>query len=252
VSPAGEASGTGLPDGDLPLDARQRLHRRALFALPVIAVVPVVIAVVLAGTLAPARAGAAALGAAGWLVTVALRAPAGALVSSRMPKQAASTLTFPALLSGPAEELIRLLLVLFGVKGFGSLLWAGFGWGTIEVVSTLVTALGVRRLLLIPARRPPGPSAAGSPGVAAPRPPAAASADRRSWLPYLVPAARASPAAGRTCGRAVAWSGADHRGRWLPRRTRSSALTTDFLASTPSQLAATGRRTQAAAAPQEA
>jgi hypothetical protein len=70
---------------------------------------------------------------------------------------------------------------------------------------------------------PPGPSAAGSPGVAAPRPPAAASADRRSWLPYLVPAARASPAAGRTCGRAVAWSGADHRGRWLPRRTRSSA-----------------------------
>lgn len=108
---------------------------------------------VLATTLASARAGAAALGAAGWLVSVALRAPAGALVSSRVPKQAASTLTFPALISGPAEELTRLLLVLVGVKGFGSLLWAGFGWGTIEVVSTLVTAVGVRRLLLDPSAK---------------------------------------------------------------------------------------------------
>lgn len=111
------------------------------------------IAVVLAGALAPIRAGAAALGAAGWLVSVALRAPAGAFVSSRMPKRAAATLTLPALISGPAEELIRLLLVLFGVHGFGSLLWAGFGWGTIEVVSTLVTAVGVRRLLLDPSER---------------------------------------------------------------------------------------------------
>jgi hypothetical protein len=109
-----------------------------------------VIAVVLAGALTPIRAGAAALGAAGWLVSVALRAPVGAFASSRLPKQAAATLTFPALISGPAEELIRLLLVLFCVNGFGSLLWAGFGWGTIEVVSTLVTAVGVRRLLLDP------------------------------------------------------------------------------------------------------
>lgn len=90
------------------------------------------------------------LGAAGWLVSVALRGPAGALVSSRMPKQAASTLALSALISGPAEELIRLLLVLVGVQGFASLLWAGFGWGTVEVVSTLVTAVGVRRLLLDP------------------------------------------------------------------------------------------------------
>ncbi len=50
---------TGPPDGDLPLDARQRLHSQVPFALPVIAIVPVVIAVVQATTLAPARAGAA-------------------------------------------------------------------------------------------------------------------------------------------------------------------------------------------------
>jgi hypothetical protein len=133
------------PDGDLPLDVRQRLHSRMPFALPVIALVPVAIAGVLATTLAPVRAGAAALGAAGWLAAMALRAPAGVFVS-RMPKQDAPT--FMALISGPAEELVRLLLVVFAVHGFASVLWAGFGWGTIEVVYTLVTALVVRRLLL--------------------------------------------------------------------------------------------------------
>jgi hypothetical protein len=140
-----QGSSTAPPDGDLPLDVRQRLHSRVPFALPVIALVPVAIAVVLAITLAPVRAGAAALGAAGWLAAMALRAPAGVFVS-RMPKQDAPT--FMALISGPAEELVRLLLVLFAVHGFGSVLWAGFGWATIEVVYTLVTALVVRRLLL--------------------------------------------------------------------------------------------------------
>jgi hypothetical protein len=139
--------GAELPDGDLPLAVRRRLHRQVPFALPVIAIVPVLIALVLASTLAPARPGAAALGAAGWLAALALRAPAGALVS-RMPKQNAPT--FMASISGPAEELVRLLLVLVAVKGFGSVLWAGFGWATIEVVYTLVTGLMVRRLLLDP------------------------------------------------------------------------------------------------------
>jgi hypothetical protein len=46
-------------DGGLLLDVRQRLHSQVPFALPVIAIVPVVIAVVLATTLVPARAGAA-------------------------------------------------------------------------------------------------------------------------------------------------------------------------------------------------
>ena len=43
---------TEPPDGDLPLAVRQRLHRQVPFALPVIAIVPVVIAVVLVTTLA--------------------------------------------------------------------------------------------------------------------------------------------------------------------------------------------------------
>ena len=46
---------TEPPDGDLPFDVRQRLHSQVPFGLPVIAIVPVV----LATTLAPARVGAA-------------------------------------------------------------------------------------------------------------------------------------------------------------------------------------------------
>jgi hypothetical protein len=67
-----QESSTAPPDGDLPLDVRRRLHSRVPFALPVIALVPVAIAGVLATTLAPVRAGAAALGAAGWLAAMAL------------------------------------------------------------------------------------------------------------------------------------------------------------------------------------
>jgi hypothetical protein len=99
-------SPTEPPDGDLPLEVRQWLHDRVPFALPVIAIVPVVIAVLLAATLAPASAAAAALGAAGWLAAMALRAPAG-LVVSRMPKRNAPA--FMASVSGPAEESVRLL-----------------------------------------------------------------------------------------------------------------------------------------------
>jgi hypothetical protein len=150
AEPTSRESRTGPPDGDLPLDVRQRLHDRVPFALPVIAMVPVVIGVVLATTLAPVRVGAAALGAAGWLLALALRAPAGVLVS-RLPKQDAPR--FMALISGPAEESVRLLLVLFAVSGFDSVLWAGFGWAAVEVLYVLVTGLAVRQLLLDPSSK---------------------------------------------------------------------------------------------------
>jgi hypothetical protein len=144
------AAGDGT-DGDLPLELRERMYRQVPFAIPAIAAVPVVLGFVLAATLAPGRAGPAALGAAGWLVALALRTPA-ALAASRVRRLKApqAMASFRASISGPAEECVRLLMVLFLVKGFGSLLWAGFGWGTVEVVYTLVTAVAIRRLLLDP------------------------------------------------------------------------------------------------------
>jgi hypothetical protein len=141
-------------DGDLSLELRERLYRQVPFAIPAIAVVPVVLGFVLAAALTPGRAGPAALGAAGWLVALALRTPA-ALAASRVPglKTPRAMPTFMASISGPAEECVRLLMVLFLVKGFGNLLWAGFGWGTVEVVYTLVTAVVIRRLLLDPSEK---------------------------------------------------------------------------------------------------
>jgi hypothetical protein len=138
-----------LADGDLPLEVRERLYRQIPGAVPAIAVVPVLLGLLLTATLTPVRAGAAGLGAAGWLVALALRSPV-AMAASRAPrlKRAQPMATFMASISGPAEETVRLLMVLFLVKGFDDLLWAGFGWATIEVVYTLVTAIAIRRLLL--------------------------------------------------------------------------------------------------------
>jgi hypothetical protein len=142
------------PDGDLPLEIRQRMYRQVPFAIPAIAAVPVVLGLLLASTLTPARAGAAALGAAGWLVALALRTPP-AQAASRAPrlKKPRAMATFMASISGPAEETVRLLLVLFFVKGFDNLLWAGFGWTTIEIVYTLVNAVVIRRLLVDPSEK---------------------------------------------------------------------------------------------------
>ncbi len=150
---AGPVGGVA-PDGDLPWEVRQHLYRQVPFAIPAIAVIPVAVGLLLATTLAPARAGAAALGAAGWLVALALRPPA-ALAASRLPRMKAPRpmASFMALISGPAEETIRLLLVLFLVKGFDNLLWAGFGWATVEVVYTLVNAVVIRRLLVDPSEK---------------------------------------------------------------------------------------------------
>lgn len=141
-------------DGDLPLELRQRIHRQVPVAVPAIAAVPVLLGLLLAATLTPVRPGAAGLGAAGWLVALALRTPA-AVAGARLPKlkKPQPMATFMASISGPAEETVRLLMVLFFVKGFDDLLWAGFGWATIEVVYTLVNAVAIRRLLLDPSEK---------------------------------------------------------------------------------------------------
>jgi len=142
-----EAGGTQPPNGDLPLEVRQRMYSQVLLGVPAVAVVPVAIALILAATLTPILPGAAALGAAGWLAAMVLRAPASVFIHQKPGQKALRELTS---LSGPTEEPIRLLLVLFLVKGFGGALWAGFGWASIEVVYLLAEALLTRRLLIDP------------------------------------------------------------------------------------------------------
>ncbi|HEY8371809.1 MAG TPA: hypothetical protein VIL00_03605 [Pseudonocardiaceae bacterium] len=83
--------------------------------------------------------GAALLGALGWLVALALRVPvaAGAI---RLRDQR-NELTVLGAVSGPADEVARLGLVLVGVAGPSGALWAGFGWALAEQVFTMISAV---------------------------------------------------------------------------------------------------------------
>ncbi|WP_214105362.1 hypothetical protein [Acrocarpospora catenulata] len=134
------------PAPDMTGDDRhtERLRGAALWTVPGL----VAVAVLLGGVLALWQAApdwrAVGLGAAGWMVALVLRAPVAALVA-KLPKERASLVVAAA--SGPCEETVRLLLVLFLVSGFSSVLWAGFGWAAIEIVFTVVQALGIRGLL---------------------------------------------------------------------------------------------------------
>jgi hypothetical protein len=78
----------------------------------------------------------------------------------------------------------------------------------------------------------PSPTGVGPPAGAAPRPGAATPAAPRGWSPSAVPAAPATPTAGRRSDTAVVAPSVDHRRQRLPRRTRSSEPTADSLAPT--------------------
>src|SRR4029453_3591444 len=85
----------------------------------------------------------------------------------------------------------------------------------------------------------PSPIGVGPPAGGALSPRAATPAAPRSWSLSVVSAAPAIPAAGRSSDRAVVAPSTDHLRQRLPRRTRSSEPTVDFLAPT-------GRRPSAA------
>jgi hypothetical protein len=87
---------------------------------------------------------AVGLGAAGWLAALLLRGPVAAAVS-KQPKERAALIVASA--SGPCEELVRLALVVLVLSGSTEALWAGFGWGAVEILYTAVNALVVRSLL---------------------------------------------------------------------------------------------------------
>lgn len=129
---------------DLDPERLARVRRSTAWTPPVLVLVLAGLAAVLAYWQAAPRWGAIGLGAAGWLIALMLRGPVAAAVA-RLPKERAATIVGAA--SGPCEEVVRLLLVLFAVTGFPSVLWAGFGWAAIEIVYAMISAVLVRGLL---------------------------------------------------------------------------------------------------------
>ncbi|WP_210479119.1 hypothetical protein [Naasia sp. SYSU D00948] len=119
------------------LDSRLagRLRLNALSTLPA-AVVALVVLLILAG--APAAL-PLLVGAAGWMVALVLRQPVALIAARRLPREQAATAV--GWFSGPAEELVRLVVVLLLVRSLGDALWAGFGWAAIEVVVLAANSL---------------------------------------------------------------------------------------------------------------
>lgn len=127
------------PRNDIPA-----LRRSALLTVPVLLVLLPLFALALGWWKGAPDWAAVGLGAAGWLVALVLRGPVAAAVA-KQPKERAALIVASA--SGPCEELVRLALVAFVLGGAEEALWAGFGWGAVEILYTVVNTLVIRSLL---------------------------------------------------------------------------------------------------------
>ena len=131
----------GVSAEDAVLISRLETLRHAWWpGIPLLLAVPVAFAAAFTVCLAPPAWAEAGLGAAGWVVALQLRLPVS-LVAARLshdPRRIALAVTGA---SGPAEEVVRVVLVLLVAAAFRSALWLGLGWAAVEVVYTAVTAV---------------------------------------------------------------------------------------------------------------
>jgi hypothetical protein len=86
------------------------------------------------------------LGAVGWLVALFLRAPV-AMITQRLTTVSDTVQQVVILSSGPAEELIRLALVLITTANLDIAYAIGLGWGGIEVIYALINGFVIASLL---------------------------------------------------------------------------------------------------------
>ena len=107
--------------------------------------VPVAVFAALVAWLGPPQVIPAALGAAGWMIALALRQPVALIASRVTTKDRAMTVVGWA--SGPAEEVVRLLLVLLVLRRGSAAAWAGAGWMAVEVAVITVNGLMIAALL---------------------------------------------------------------------------------------------------------
>ena len=84
------------------------------------------------------------LGVLGWTIALLLRAPMMMLLV-RFTHNVTEKVV--AALSGPAEEVVRLLAVLFLQANFASAISLGLGWAGIEVLYTLVSGFTTVKIL---------------------------------------------------------------------------------------------------------
>lgn len=121
------------------LAIRGRVNAIALLPAPFLAGAVMVIALGTPSWLA------VVLGAAGWLVALVLRQPVALLALRLTTRERMATIV--GWFSGPAEELVRLALVLLVIRSVEEAAWAGFGWAAIEVVIVAINVLAISSLM---------------------------------------------------------------------------------------------------------
>ena len=135
-----ESSVTGSqePEGDLT--------RQLLLVTPLYLLVPVVFAGLALFWDIDLELGYILLGAAGWLIALILRAPVS-IIAQRLTKDKETIQKIVILSSGPAEELIRLDLVLIAAANLDIAYSIGLGWGGVEVLYALLNGFMIAALL---------------------------------------------------------------------------------------------------------
>jgi len=115
-----------------------RLRRNTAIATPLTLLVPVAFAVVLASAGADLSLSAAGVGALGWLVALALRAPVSVVALKALgdPERVKPWIVGS---SGPLEEGVRLVVLLLVGRSFSEAASIGLGWAAIEIVYTTIT-----------------------------------------------------------------------------------------------------------------
>lgn len=127
----------------LPQDADPGVHyatlrRNTLIASPIALLVPVAFAVVLVWLGADLAWSTLGFGALGWVGALFLRGPLAAILSQTM-KDDERVKTLIVGSSGPIEEGVRLVLLLWIGRSFSDAAAIGIGWAAVEVVYTVVT-----------------------------------------------------------------------------------------------------------------
>ncbi len=85
------------------------------------------------------------LGGAGWMIALALRQPVALIAVRAVGQERAATIV--GWCSGPAEELVRFGLVVLILGNLDGAIWAGFGWGAIEVLIVAVNIFAIAGLM---------------------------------------------------------------------------------------------------------
>lgn len=107
--------------------------------------VPIMVgAMVAAGLGAPAWR-VLALGAVGWVIALLLRQPV-MLIANRMTSTERARIIV-GWASGPAEELVRVGLVLLFVNTVSNAVWAGVGWAGVEVVVIAINGMAIANFM---------------------------------------------------------------------------------------------------------